>query len=40
MIGLGYGFFIVEISQISLKIKINIFYLYSVYEYLKIFGEI
>jgi len=40
--GLGLGFSIAKISQISykIKIKINIINLYSDYEYLKIFGEI
>ena len=39
-IGLELSFSIVEITQISFKIKINIIYLYRCYEYLKIFGEI
>jgi len=39
-IRLGFGFFVVEISQISFKIIINIIYLYNGYEYVKIFGEI
>jgi len=41
-IGLGLCFSIAKISQVYFKIKINIniIYLYSDYEYLKIFVEI
>ena len=41
-IGLELGFSIAKISQISfkIKIKINIIYLYSDYEYLKISNKI
>jgi len=42
LIGLGLGFYVAEISQIyfKIKIKLNILYLYSDYEYLKVFEEI
>jgi len=40
LIALGFDFSVVKISQISFKEIVNIIYLYSGYDYLKIFGDV